>query len=631
MFVVSPRRLVALVSALVAVLVVPAAPALADDVDPGQIFFPVQVNDSLNYTDSWGDCRSGCSRRHLGVDIMTDQMTPAFAAQNGTIYAYNDYCNGEGTYCSYYLLLDGDDGRMYFYVHLNEDTPGRPNGCDHAGGLENAYSPRLYEAWQQGALKGLRVERGEHLGFVGSSGNAGCSVDHLHFEIWEGEGWDGHSESEGSINPYPPTKAAQDVGNVWGPEWPVEPIPSERVAGLDRVETAIRLSGQVHADGSVDTVVIAPATYYQEALVGAPLAATLGGPVLLAWPETNDRREAVPDALAAEIDRLGATTAVLVGAPRRLGNEVVDELVAKTGIAADDISRIGDPDPAVLSALVAEPILAAHGIEVPAEESQREAASAGDESSGPIEQADEDLRDVIDLGRARQSAVAATLAANALAAGQPTARQAATADADRAPASAEDGAEPESVVSPLVAAGTHPGGLGWPDALAASVLGSRQFAPVLLTPHDGLADAVARIVSLDEIQDVRIAGGEAAVGAEVEEDVRDLERTAERIAGADRYETSQVMAAELVDDGASLATLAVATGLDFPDALAAGPVLAQLGYGFILVHGTRNDDGVLSWLTAHASAIDLLQVIGGENAIAEDVVHGSAVAANSDN
>lgn len=580
------RSSVLLASLLVAVLLAPVA-ATAADVDASELFFPVQVTDDLQYGDNWGDARSG-GRRHLGVDIMSPAMTPVFAAQNGTIYAWEGDCD-RGEYCSsYYLLLDGDDGRMYFYVHLNNDTPGRPDGCDGAGGVDNAFAPRLVDAQRQGNLKGLRVERGEHLGFAGSSGSAGCSGPHLHFEIWNGEGWTGHGEGEGSINPYPPARAAHDAGNFWGPDWsPATAVPTSRVAGADRIDTAVQLSRRAF-DGGAETVVIAPATYYQEALVASPLASTVDAPVLLAWPDANDQRDAVSDAVAAEIDRLGATYAIVVGAPRRIGTDVVDELAAKTDLEPDAIRRIGDADPGVLSAEVAEVVLAAQGIEVPAREDGSHAAESSD------------VLALVPVQRLMAS------------------RRAAAADGEQ-----------RSPVDPLLAAGVHPRGLGWPDALAAAVLGSRQRAPVLLTPSDRLHPDVARVLSADGIRTARIVGGQQAIQQEVADQIKDQTgRDSRRLAGEDRYRTSQAVQAEIRRDGASMSTLSVATGLNFPDALAAGPVLAVLNRSFVLVDGARVHPTVQEWISSHAEAIDQLEVIGGPDAIADVVLQQAALAAN---
>lgn len=525
-------------------------PARAADVDPSQVFFPVQVTDDLSYTDTYGDCRDGCERQHLGVDLMTPQMTPVFAAQSGSIYAYRDYCNDAGTYCSYYLLLAGDDGRSYFYVHLNDDTPGRPSGtCDHAGGYENAVSPRLFDAYEAGQLEGLRVERGEHIGYAGSAG-AGCGVDHIHFEVWNGIGWQTHYSD--SQNPYPIVKAAQDAGNYWDGSWPTQNVEYGRISGADRFATSAELSEAVFE--SSDSVVIAPGDEFVEALVGAPLAAAMQAPTLLV--RSGSEGQLVTDSVRAELNRLGATYAVVIGGHDRVGPGLEDELAASTGLTKDRIRRIGGADAGELSANVAEQVLAVHGIAV----------------------------------------------------------------GSRSPANEGDGAS----IAPLLAAGTHPNNQGWPDALAASVLASRQLAPVLLTPHDSLHPAVARILEAEGISEVRISGGPQTVTEAVVDAINNQGVPTRRLAGSDRYATALAVAEEVVADGATLADLVVATGLKFPDALAAGPALAATDRTLILVHGEQPLDHVRDWVQAHAAGIQTVTAAGGPKTIFDDVLRAVA-------
>lgn len=542
---------VRLLLAALVLAVLPAASASAQDLDPSQIFFPVQVTDDLHYTDTYGDCRDGCSRGHLGVDIMTPQMTPVFAAQGGTIAAYRDYCNDEGSYCSYYLLLSGDDGRSYFYVHLNDDTPGRPSGtCDHAGGYDNAVAPRLFDAYQAGQLKGLRVERGEHLGYAGSAG-AGCGVDHLHFEVWEGHGWTTHYSD--SLNPYPIAKAAQDAGNYWDASWPTPNDPIGRLAGPDRYATSAELSAA--AFDSSDTVVLAPGDRFVEALIAAPLAAAMKAPVLLT--RGGEAEELVTDTVIEEINRLGATYAVVVGGTDRVGSGLEQELDDATAITADRVRRISGDDESSLSAAVAKEVLSVHGIAVP--------------SSG-------------------------------------------TKDRDQAQS------EGSGTVSPLLAAGTHPKDQGWPDALAASVLAARQLSPVLLTPHDRLDDEIARVLSADGIGEVRVVGGPNTVSEDVVTSIQDLDRSVRRLAGPDRYATALTVADEVVADGALTRDLVVATGQKFPDALAAGPALARTDRTLILVHGSEPLERVRDWVTARAAKIDSVTSAGGKNSVSPTVL-----------
>jgi Tol biopolymer transport system component len=105
---------------------------------------------------------------------------------------------------------------------------------------------------------------------------------------------------------------------------------SPRYAGSDRVATAISASRANFSHAQA--VVIARADLYPDALAGAPLAGKVGGPVLLSPPGG-----ATPT-LIAEIKRLGATTAYLIGDTTALSAKV-DSDVAAAGVTT--IVRIG--------------------------------------------------------------------------------------------------------------------------------------------------------------------------------------------------------------------------------------------------------------------------------------------------
>jgi len=74
------------------------------------------------------------------------------------------------------------------------------------------------------------------------------------------------------------------------------------------------------------------------------------------------------------------------------------------------------------------------------------------------------------------------------------------------------------------------------------------------------------------------------VSPAVEAALRRYSATVRRVAGADRYETAAKVSAEFFDPG--VAALYVATGEDFPDALAAGAAAAKRGGPVLL---TRKD------------------------------------------
>ncbi len=324
-------------------LVLSAVPAGATS---DGVWFPVQLPlDS--YADTWGAPRGG-GRSHEGTDILAPQMREVYAAVGGEIIkAKGEDCPVGAPCDSYYLAVAGDDGRGYFYVHLNNDTPDRPNGCDGLGGVEHAFSPRLVrELADRGTLAGVRVDRGEHIGWIGSSGNAACGIDQLHFEIWNDRDWG----VTGKTNPYPELSAAEDAGRTTG-SGGVDQAVMHRDAGDDRIGTAAALS----ADGfpTARTVVVARADRYTDALVAAPLAAALDGPVLL-----SPARGGLPDALASELERLDPRDAVVIG---DVAPEVVAELSATADLAPDRIIRITGDDQYELSARVADAVVAAGG------------------------------------------------------------------------------------------------------------------------------------------------------------------------------------------------------------------------------------------------------------------------------
>ena len=161
------------------------------------IAFPVQG--TVTFTDDFLDARAG--HTHYAIDILAPKMTPVFAATDGVI----DFAPMTQPAYGYMITLEGDDGFTYNYVHLNNDTPGTDDG---QGGHENAYV--------DGIEQGVRVTRGQHIAWVGDSGNAETVGPHLHFEIYDGAT---------PVNPYESLLAAYAV-KTFDPELKDESITS---------------------------------------------------------------------------------------------------------------------------------------------------------------------------------------------------------------------------------------------------------------------------------------------------------------------------------------------------------------------------------------------------------------------
>lgn len=119
---------------------------------------------------------------------------------------------------------------------------------------------------------------------------------------------------------------------------------TRRSFGTSRYDTAVSLSRDF---AWADTVVIATGRSFPDALAGAPLAHALDAPILLVGTDY------VPASVKAEIARLGATRAVILGGEKAVGPGVVSGLVA-AGIPLANIERISGADRYQTARLIAE-------------------------------------------------------------------------------------------------------------------------------------------------------------------------------------------------------------------------------------------------------------------------------------
>jgi murein DD-endopeptidase MepM/ murein hydrolase activator NlpD len=125
--------------------------------------FPVYGNSS--FVDTFGAFRADVPGNwHHGDDIFASLGTPVLAVAHGTVFSV-----GWNRVGGRRLWLQDDRGNEFYYAHLS------------------AYSPL--------AVDGAIVNAGDVLGFVGDSGDAEGTPDHLHFEIHPagllGIGYDG--------------------------------------------------------------------------------------------------------------------------------------------------------------------------------------------------------------------------------------------------------------------------------------------------------------------------------------------------------------------------------------------------------------------------------------------------------
>jgi len=114
---------------------------------------------------------------HGAIDLYAKTGTPVVAPVGGRVISARTSKIGGHT-----VRIRGTDGLTYYFAHMNERAVVR---------------------------NGQKITAGEHLGFVGASGNARGTSPHLHFSIRRGSKL---------VNPYNYLQGSRNAGNYYSPE-----------------------------------------------------------------------------------------------------------------------------------------------------------------------------------------------------------------------------------------------------------------------------------------------------------------------------------------------------------------------------------------------------------------------------
>jgi len=150
----------------------PSVPAAPPPAPSGRgLLIPVQGVKASSLVNTYDQAR-GQGRRHDAIDIVAARGTPVLAVANGTVMKL--FRSGRGGITLYHLAPDGRT--IYYYAHLDR--------------------------YAAGIAEGQALRRGQLLGYVGNTGDAGPGNYHLHFEVSTmvapGQYWGGTPQ-----NPYP--------------------------------------------------------------------------------------------------------------------------------------------------------------------------------------------------------------------------------------------------------------------------------------------------------------------------------------------------------------------------------------------------------------------------------------------
>ncbi len=160
-------------------------------------------------------------------------------------------------------------------------------------------------------------------------------------------------------------------------------------------------------------------------------------------------------------------------------------------------------------------------------------------------------------------------------------------------------------------------GTSFPDALAGASFAAANGGPILLVRRDALPNATAEELDRLNPKVVTVLGGTSAVSDPIAEAVAEYASVeARRVSGADRWSTAANISSGFV---APVDTVYVASGLNYPDALAGGAAIGGTTGGPVLL--------VLRDAIPSATAAELTRlqptnivVLGGTAAVSKAVL-----------
>lgn len=130
-------------------------------------------------------------------------------------------------------------------------------------------------------------------------------------------------------------------------------------------------------------------------------------------------------------------------------------------------------------------------------------------------------------------------------------------------------------------------GFDYPDALSSAPLTHLYNAPILLTEKDKLNNKTEAQLKKLGIKKVVMVGGTGVVSQNVENKLKSMGITTERIAGKDRYQTSLEIAKKVASNH-DIDAVHVVSGHNFSDALTVAPVSASWMQPMVLVPQGEN-------------------------------------------
>ncbi|UEB32899.1 cell wall-binding repeat-containing protein [Finegoldia magna] len=159
-------------------------------------------------------------------------------------------------------------------------------------------------------------------------------------------------------------------------------------------------------------------------------------------------------------------------------------------------------------------------------------------------------------------------------------------------------------------------GENYADALSLNNAAEKDKAPILLVRVNAIDKSVEDVIKSSKASLINIAGGEKSVSENTKANIKKISNaTVNRMGGADRYETSILLAKY---SGAK-EVVVVASGENFADALVAAPFSAKQKGAILLTNKEKLGQKAEQFIKD--TKFNKSYVIGGEKSVSEDVIN----------
>lgn len=154
-----------------------------------------------------------------------------------------------------------------------------------------------------------------------------------------------------------------------------------------------------------------------------------------------------------------------------------------------------------------------------------------------------------------------------------------------------------------------------PDALSAGAYAAKNEIPILYTAPGALDASTLDLLSSMKVTKAIIVGGTERISTNIEKQLSGLSIQSNRIAGQDRYDTSAQFASAYF---ANASMVVLANGINFPDALAGGPLAGFKDAPILLTPKEAIPTAINSYILS-SKAVGAA-ILGGSESVQDGVV-----------